>query len=372
MNESTMTSKPLQKVEDDKANLNKLDKNEYEELRSSLSDITRCIITFGIIISGILIVALAEISYKIDRHNKACVERIGSLAKEVVIDLPMIQQTDPNATALLLESVIKQIDKQYSTKLVEIQAASDTRLSREMNNLNLWITAWALLMGIISIGLPMFLSHIDFKKREIEKRKLLKLGNHYKETFEEYENVFKAEINKATKEQKDLLEAQMIEVQGQSKIMFLLHLLSTLCNFSSTSFPESAERDQCVDDIVTQTAIAFDKIYQHCNQHKEYKPEISFHSVIVFLIISCDQIKIIFSNRRILRLLCDLINSAEELEQKFCKDKDGAENAHEEFLEALQSTNYALDSFKQKLKQYLELKRQSENLNTPNPSGNSV
>lgn len=65
-------------------------------------------------------------------------------------------------------------------KLGEIQTVADTRLSREMNNLNLWITVWAVLMGIISIGLPMFLSFIDFKKREFEKRELQKSGNYYK------------------------------------------------------------------------------------------------------------------------------------------------------------------------------------------------
>lgn len=65
-------------------------------------------------------------------------------------------------------------------KLGEIQTVADTRLSREMNNLNLWITVWAVLMGIISIGLPMFFSLIDFKKREFEKRELQKSGNYYK------------------------------------------------------------------------------------------------------------------------------------------------------------------------------------------------
>ena len=128
-----------------------------------------------------------------------------------------------------------------------------------MNNLNLWITVWAVLMGIISIGLPMFLSLIDFKKREFEKRELQKSGNYYKKIFEEDKNEFDTKIKKATKEQADQLEKQLIEVEGQSKIMFLLHLLSTLCNFSSTSFPESAERDQCVYDIVMKTSSAFDR-----------------------------------------------------------------------------------------------------------------
>lgn len=129
---------------------------------------------------GIFICALFNISYKINEHNKACAKKFDSLTKDVVIDLPLIQKTDSNVTAILLESIIKQIDKHYSMKLGEIQTVADTRLSREMNNLNLWITVWAVLMGIISIGLPMFLSLIDFKKREFEKRELQKSGNYYK------------------------------------------------------------------------------------------------------------------------------------------------------------------------------------------------
>ena len=101
-------------------------------------------------------------------------------------------------------------------KLGEIQTVADTRLSREMNNLNLWITVWAVLMGIISIGLPMFLSLIDFKKREFEKRELQKSGNYYKKIFEEDKNEFDTKIKKATKEQADQLEKQLIEVEGQS------------------------------------------------------------------------------------------------------------------------------------------------------------
>ena len=129
---------------------------------------------------GIFICALFNISYKINEHNKVCAKKFDSLTKDVVIDLPLIQKTDSNVTAILLESIIKQIDKHYSMKLGEIQTVADTRLSREMNNLNLWITVWAVLMGIISIGLPMFLSFIDFKKREFEKRELQKSGNYYK------------------------------------------------------------------------------------------------------------------------------------------------------------------------------------------------
>lgn len=165
-------------------------------------------------------------------------------------------------------------------------------------------------------------------------------------------------IKKATKEQADQLEKQLIEVEGQSKIMFLLHLLSTLCNFSSTSFPESAERDQCVYDIVMKTSSAFDKIYIYYNQHRNYKPDTSFHSLIVFLIISCDQIKITISNRKVLRLLSDLTNTTEELEKKFClymrnKAEETDKEMYEKFLEALKSTNYALDNFKNGLKQLL-------------------
>ena len=147
-------------------------------------------------------------------------------------------------------------------------------------------------------------------------------------------------------------------MEGQSKIMFLLHLLSTLCNFSSTSFSESAERDQCVYDIVMKTSSAFDKIYIYYNQHRNYKPDTSFHSLIVFLIISCDQIKITISNRKVLRLLSDLTNTTEELEKKFClymrnKAEETDKEMYEKFLEALKSTNYALDNFKNGLKQLL-------------------
>lgn len=237
-------NKDIQKVENDK------DKIEYEKFHWEISAIKRFNICIVIIVLGIFICALFNISYKINEHNKACAKKFDSLTKDVVIDLPLIQKTDSNVTAILLESIIKQIDKHYSMKLGEIQTVADTRLSREMNNLNLWITVWAVLMGIISIGLPMFLSLIDFKKREFEKRELQKSGNYYKKIFEEDKNEFDTKIKKATKEQADQLEKQLIEVEGQSKIMFLLHLLSTLCNFSSTSFPESAERDQCVYDIV--------------------------------------------------------------------------------------------------------------------------
>ena len=309
-------NKDIQKVENDK------DKIEYEKFHWEISAIKRFNICIVIIVLGIFICALFNISYKINEHNKACAKKFDSLTKDVVIDLPLIQKTDSNVTAILLESIIKQIDKHYSMKLGEIQTVADTRLSREMNNLNLWITVWAVLMGIISIGLPMFLSLIDFKKREFEKRELQKSGNYYKKIFEEDKNEFDTKIKKATKEQADQLEKQLIEVEGQSKIMFLLHLLSTLCNFSSTSFPESAERDQCVYDIVMKTSSAFDKIYIYYNQHRNYKPDTSFHSLIVFLIISCDQIKITISNRKVLRLLSDLTNTTEELEKKLPgKDK---------------------------------------------------
>lgn len=78
----------------------------------------------------------------------------------------------------------------------------------------------------------------------------------------------------------------------------------------------------------------------------------------MFLIISCDQIKITISNRKVLRLLSDLTNTTEELEKKFChymknKTEETDKETYEEFLEALKSTNYALDNFKNGLKQLL-------------------
>ena len=193
-------NKDIQKVENDK------DKIEYEKFHWEISAIKRFNICIVIIVLGIFICALFNISYKINEHNKACAKKFDSLTKDVVIDLPLIQKTDSNVTAILLESIIKQIDKHYSMKLGEIQTVADTRLSREMNNLNLWITVWAVLMGIISIGLPMFLSLIDFKKREFEKRELQKSGNYYKKIFEEDKNEFDTKIKKATKEQADQLE----------------------------------------------------------------------------------------------------------------------------------------------------------------------
>ena len=139
-------NKDIQKVENDK------DKIEYEKFHWEISAIKRFNICIVIIVLGIFICALFNISYKINEHNKVCAKKFDSLTKDVVIDLPLIQKTDSNVTAILLESIIKQIDKHYSMKLGEIQTVADTRLSREMNNLNLWITVWAVLMGIISIG----------------------------------------------------------------------------------------------------------------------------------------------------------------------------------------------------------------------------
>ena len=186
-------NKDIQKVENDK------DKIEYEKFHWEISAIKRfniCIVYNSV---GYLYLCLFNISYKINEHNKVCAKKFDSLTKDVVIDLPLIQKTDSNVTAILLESIIKQIDKHYSMKLGEIQTVADTRLSREMNNLNLWITVWAVLMGIISIGLPMFLSLIDFKKREFEKRELQKSGNYYKKIFEEDKNEFDTKIKKSDK-----------------------------------------------------------------------------------------------------------------------------------------------------------------------------
>lgn len=107
-------NKDIQKVENDK------DKIEYEKFHWEISAIKRFNICIVIIVLGIFICALFNISYKINEHNKACAKKFDSLTKDVVIDLPLIQKTDSNVTAILLESIIKQIDKHYSMKLGEI------------------------------------------------------------------------------------------------------------------------------------------------------------------------------------------------------------------------------------------------------------
>ena len=54
-------------------------------------------------------------------------ERIKYKIEQRKADEPLIQKTDSNVTAILLESIIKQIDKHYSMKLGEIQTVADTR-----------------------------------------------------------------------------------------------------------------------------------------------------------------------------------------------------------------------------------------------------
>ena len=54
----------------------------------------------------------------------------------------------------------------------------------------------------------------------------------------------------------------------------------------------------------------------------------------------------------------DIIRNTEELEKKFClymrnKAEETDKEMYEKFLEALKSTNYALDNFKNGLKQLL-------------------
>lgn len=79
-------NKDIQKVENDK------DKIEYEKFHWEISAIKRFNICIVIIVLGIFICALFNISYKINEHNKACAKKFDSLTKDVVIDLPLIQK----------------------------------------------------------------------------------------------------------------------------------------------------------------------------------------------------------------------------------------------------------------------------------------
>lgn len=336
-----------------KVRIDRKEKKAYQKFNS----LTNCIgylsgFVIMIIISA-LIVFLYNINWKIDEHNRICIEKFDSIAQEATLELPVSLEKDSNCIAFV-NSYIKQLDKHYSMKLGAVISASDARLSREMNNINLWITVWAALMGAISIGLPMFLNYIDWRKRDFERQEVNDTMSHFNDKFEDYLKEFNAKIKKATENREKELDKQLIEVQGQSKIMFLLHLLSNLCSFSSTSFPESAERNECLYDIVEKTSAAFEKIYEYYKTHKEYKLDTSFHPLIVFLIISCDQIKITLSDRKVLRLLSDLINTTEELEVKFNNvTKDTTDVAYDEFFDALKSTCNSLDSFKNGFKLYL-------------------
>ena len=66
-------NKDIQKVENDK------DKIEYEKFHWEISAIKRFNICIVIIVLGIFICALFNISYKINEHNKACAKKFDSL-----------------------------------------------------------------------------------------------------------------------------------------------------------------------------------------------------------------------------------------------------------------------------------------------------
>lgn len=68
-------NKDIQKVENDK------DKIEYEKFHWEISAIKRFNICIVIIVLGIFICALFNISYKINEHNKACAKKFDSLTK---------------------------------------------------------------------------------------------------------------------------------------------------------------------------------------------------------------------------------------------------------------------------------------------------
>ena len=64
----------------------------------------------------------------------------------------------------LFTEYVRSLDYYYQSWYSQIIQSADARIGRELNNLNLWITVWVLLIGGVTIALPMVSQYTGYSR----------------------------------------------------------------------------------------------------------------------------------------------------------------------------------------------------------------
>jgi cell division protein FtsL len=184
----------------------------------------------------------------------------------------------------LFTEYVKSLDHYYKSCYSEIIQSSDARIGRELNNLNLWITVWVLLIGGVTIALPIVSQYTGYNRVK----------------------------NKITELKKQIVEcSKRIEENAQKQAFTNVHHLSSLINVisnvSNEAFSEDEDRIKHLSRIMQDLEITLKNIYNHSIQDIEkIQNEHSFFVCMSLLGVSIEKIMIIMDRRELIALTISL------------------------------------------------------------------
>lgn len=184
----------------------------------------------------------------------------------------------------LFTEYVRSLDYYYQSWYSQIIQSADARIGRELNNLNLWISVWVLLIGGVTIALPMVSQYTGYSRVK----------------------------NKITELKKQILKCSKgIEENTQKQALTNVHHLSSLINVisnvSNEAFSENEDRIKHLSRIMQDLEITLRKIYDHCIQDIEkIQNEHSFFVCMSLLGVSIEKIMIIMDRRELIALTISL------------------------------------------------------------------
>lgn len=287
----------------------------------------KCSIQLIMYISYITIIALVIglISYynnriiELTHHYEATLDTVLQTPPTLMIKIPDSAIADNHAQKVFIDDLLKYMDIKYSAKVEQVVNSSDSRLSREMNYMNLWVTIWVGLIGLAGIILPLILGFFERRKWTEEEDKLKEDIQKRIRTFDkELPQNIKTEIWKDN----ELIEIKesIGDIHGILPIMTLLSYVKELCNHSPGTFsvPEQMETiHRALKSMSTG-------LRQMCNYLSNHPGECSishYYFLTLALELNFQQIITIFTKRSLLNRWQAIQKRIEQLKEILAPEK---------------------------------------------------
>ncbi|WP_106831537.1 hypothetical protein [Parabacteroides pacaensis] len=249
---------------------------------------------------------MMELTY----HYQATLDTVLQTPPTLMIKVPDSVVAGNDARKAFMDDLRRYMDIQYSARVEQVINASDARLSREMNYLNLWVTIWVGLIGLAGVVFPLVLGYLERRKWTHEEEKLkedleekIKSVQQQKTDIEKKITDFGKELPQNVRDElwknKELKES-IGDIQGILPVMTLLSVVKDLSNYSPGTFSVPAKME-----IIHKTLQNMCKgLRQICNHLSNY-PDICSISHYYFLALAlelnCQQIITIFTKRSLLK-----------------------------------------------------------------------
>lgn len=249
---------------------------------------------------------------ELTHHYQATLDTVLQTPPTLMIKVPDSVMAGNHAQKAFIDDLLKYMDIQYSARVEQVINASDTRLSREMNYLNLWVTIWVGLIGLAGVVFPLVLGYLERRKWTQEEEKLkedlkekTKSVQQQKEEIEKRITAFDKELPQNVQKElwndKELIEIKesIGDVHGILPVMTLLSIVKDLSNHSPGTFSVPAKMEM-IHRTLQNMCGGLRQICNYLSDHPDKCSTSHYYFLALALELNCQQIITIFTKRSLL------------------------------------------------------------------------